>query len=108
MTSCRITANRVAPSAKRAAISRRRPAKRASSEIGDVRARDQEHTSHGAEEQQITLPLLADRIVQERHDVDLRRRVDVGGVRGAVIGGDDVHRSRACSSDTPGRSLAVA
>ena len=61
-------------------------------EVGDVRARNQEHTSHGAEEQQITLSLLPDRIVQERHDLDLRRRVDVGGVRGAVIGGDDVHR----------------
>jgi len=61
-------------------------------EIGDVRARNQEHTSHGAEEQQITLSLLPDRIVQKRHHLDLRRRVDVGGIGGAVIGGHDVHR----------------
>ena len=47
-------------------------------QIGDVRAGDQEHAAHGAEEQQIALPLIADGIVEERHDLDLRRRVDVG------------------------------
>ena len=61
-------------------------------QVGDVRARNQEHTSHRAEEQQITLSLLPDRIVQERHHLDVRRRINVGGVRGAIIGGDDVHR----------------
>jgi hypothetical protein len=50
-------------------------------EVGDVGAGNQQHAADGAEEQQITLSLLPDRIVQQRHDVDLRRRVDVGGVR---------------------------
>ena len=77
-------------------------------QVGDVRARDQEHARHGAEEQQITLSLRADRIVQERHDLDRRRRVDVGRVRRAVAGGDRRSSPRApASSDTPGRSRAI-
>ena len=46
-------------------------------QVGDVRARNQQHAAHGAEQQQITLSLLPDRIVQERHDLDVataRRR----------------------------------
>ena len=61
-------------------------------EVGDVRARNEKHAPYGAEQQQITLSLLPDRIVQDWHDLDFRRRVEVGGVRDAVIGGDDVHR----------------
>ena len=61
-------------------------------QVGDVRARDQEHAADGAEEQQITLTLRADGILEQRHDLDPRRRIDVRGVRRSVAGGDHVHR----------------
>jgi hypothetical protein len=40
-------------------------------QVGDVRTGDQEHAADCAEEQQITLSLRADGIVQERNDLDL-------------------------------------
>ena len=61
-------------------------------QVGDVRAGDQQHAADRAEEQQVTLTLLADRILEERHDLDLRRRVHVVRDSRAVAGGDDVHR----------------
>ena len=41
-----------------------------------------------AKEQQITLPLRANRIVEERDELDRRRSVDVARLRRAVAGGD--------------------
>jgi hypothetical protein len=40
-------------------------------QVGDVRARNQEHATDGAEEQQIALSLRPDGVVQQRHDLDL-------------------------------------
>ena len=81
-------------------------------QVGDVRARNQEHAAHRAEQHQVALALLADGIVEQRHHLDLRRRIDVGRVRCAVAGGDDVHGlarllqrdARAQPCDRPGRS----
>ena len=61
-------------------------------QVGDVRARDQQHAADRAEEHHVTPALLADRILEQRHHLDLRRRVHIGRVGLTIARRDDVHR----------------
>src|SRR5205823_9647338 len=67
------------------------PGKSRQQQVGDVRAGDQQHAADCAEEQQIALTLRTHGVVEQRHDLDLGRGVDVRGMRRAVALGDDVH-----------------
>ena len=60
-------------------------------QVGDVGAGDQQHAADGAEQQQVALALIAHGIVEQRHYLDGRRRIDIGRVGLAIAGGDDVH-----------------
>ena len=47
-------------------------------EVGDVGAGDQQHRGDGGEQHRVGLALVADQVVEQVADVDLRLRVDVG------------------------------
>ena len=61
-------------------------------QIGDVRARDQQHARDRGEQHAVGLALVADEIVLQVAGEHLRRRVDVLRVRLRVARRNDVHR----------------
>jgi hypothetical protein len=61
-----MSARRVAPTAERTAISRVRAAERGEQQVRDVRARNQKHASHRAQQHQQRRPDLRGGVLVER------------------------------------------
>ena len=98
VSSCRTMRQRLAPSARRIAISRRRAAALREQQVGDVRAGDQQHRADDAAEQRRhrshLLPLAADRRRRSAHGPTIRWRRCRSGCASATNVGGQRRRAR--------------